>query len=265
MSLRNTFLVILLYAVIDYTSADAIQLLMVNNVSCSMINEVDQFDSYQLNWDGEMLPPNCKLGFTGKSILVSEAHAKYRVCVKTVLYDIKDCNFKMNFYCNDKIDPAQEYTCGTVHPPTFCAPDHLFIAFSRSSLASSTSSFQLIVTAEKTYTAPEENIYLVYSVVAGLSLLCVLILCTIILVVCKKHKQVRQARTGNTPGLYDNAPPSMMHGAAFPIGMHNQGYFNTEQDFHPRAVAVSLPAYSEKEEKNEPPAYTEVTDIGTKA
>ncbi|XP_060079165.1 uncharacterized protein LOC132558594 [Ylistrum balloti] len=262
MSLSCVSLFVFLCSVVGYTSANGIRLLFINNGSCSLLlNELNQFDSYQLNWDGRALSSNCKLRFTGKSFISSEARDRYKVCVKALRYDVTDCTFRMTYCSGKNGGPVEEHLCGNLQPSRFCAGEGDTLSISLSTTAASNSSFQLMVTAEKTYTHPEENIYLVYSVVCGLSLLCLLMSSIIVLVICKKHKQTERCVNHTTTDVYNTPMPS---GTVFPSGVYNEGYVNTEQDSFSNGIAVRLPEYSEKEDKVNPPPYTEVNDQATK-
>ncbi|XP_033744786.1 uncharacterized protein LOC117330525 [Pecten maximus] len=253
---------ILFCSVIDYTSADAIQLILVNNASCSLvIDYLNEFDSCQLNWEGDVLPPNCQLRFNAKSIIASERRDKYKVCVETFEYHITKCNLKMKYYSEGKHGTIQEHSSGTSQQHKFCAAEGDTLLIGLSSTVPSDSSFQLMVTAVKTYTHEEKNLYLVYIVVASLSLLCIMISCIIILVVCKKQKQAQHSRTGSQTTTPYNA--SMVQGAFPSDGIYNQGYVNTEKDLYQHEITIRPPEYSEKEDKTNPPPYTTVSEHAT--
>ncbi|XP_069109823.1 uncharacterized protein [Argopecten irradians] len=264
MNLGWTAFTLLFCDVIHYISADAIHLLIVTNASCSeIIDGLNEHDSYQLNWDGGVLSPNCKLGFTAKSIISSEAKDKYKICVNTFLYQITECSFKMKYYSGDKRDTMQEYSCGPSQPDKFCTDEGDMLAIGLSNTLASNSSFQLIITAVKTYTSVEDSLPLVYAVIVGLPVLCVLLSCTIILMICKKHQQVQQSRIASRTHTSCNDSP--VPTVFFPGGVCNQGYRHTEPGLYPHIVTISPPEYSEKDDKHKPPPYSSVNDGATKA
>ncbi|XP_033744790.1 uncharacterized protein LOC117330527 [Pecten maximus] len=245
-------LVILFYSVIDYTSADAKYLQILNNASCSQgIDVLNEYRYYQLNWDGGVLSPHCKLGFNLDSSISSDTHDK--VCVDTYTYQITECHFTLKYYSYRKRDTIQEYSCRSSEPPRFCAEEGDTLWIEMSTSVPSDSSFQLRVRAVNTYTYKAEmNKITLYSIIGGMSLSFACLLCTIIAVVRKKYKHFRLSRITFNEYMAQHASSSS--------GNRNQGNVNTDEDLNQPDVTIKPPQYSEKADQYSPPPYPGLND-----
>lgn len=245
--------------VIDTVSATAIQLLTVDASTCEYETfQLNEYDYYQLNWGGSALPDVCKKGFSGKSFIQSEAHDKYKVCVEAWTFNITDCSVKIRY--SSGANPTKEYSCHSVKPPKFCSDEDTDLYIEIESTVTSPSAVRLCVSAVKTFTFERfEYTAIVYAVIGGLSLLCMVIVGIVAMMLYKKHVQ------GHSRGLVvapRTTPTGYLPPHTYGCGMQNYAYNTSGQDLYPtqaNSKAVSPPDYADvSAEDSKPPEYTSI-------
>ncbi|XP_061170143.1 uncharacterized protein LOC133179392 [Saccostrea echinata] len=150
------------------------------------IRDVSSELSYMVTWQGEKMPlSSCILGFSGP---IGDTIYTRSVCYDTVSFQVKDCKVKLQFSEKDGTK-AKNYSCAH-KPRVWCAEsNHIAnINLIGADLNSSdTSSFKILVTAQKTNTL----LYMKIGISVGLVCLCVT---GILVAVCcfKKQQKVKK-------------------------------------------------------------------------
>lgn len=144
--------------------------------------------SYVVTWKGERAPSaTCRLGFTGP---VADSIYTRSVCFDTIYFNVKDCAVRLEF-SEESGTKATNYSC-THKPKAWCAEKDqtaYINLFGANLHPNNSSSFKILVTAEKTSTL----LYLKIGIIVGLVCLCVT---GILVAVCcykKKQKVVKDA------------------------------------------------------------------------
>lgn len=138
--------------------------------------------SYVVTWTGERTPSaSCRLGFTGP---MADSVYTRSVCFDTIFFHVKDCAVRLEF-SEESGTKATNYSC-THKPKVWCAEKDqtaYINLFGANLHPNNSSSFKILVTAEKTSTL----LYLKIGIIVGMVCLCITGI--LVAVCCYKKKQ----------------------------------------------------------------------------
>ncbi|XP_022326876.2 uncharacterized protein LOC111126483 [Crassostrea virginica] len=152
------------------------------------VRDVSPEVSYVVSWSGEQVPSaTCQIGFAGP---VGDSLYSRSVCFDTISFLVKDCGVRVEF-SEEGGSKATNYSC-TRKSRAWCAEkDHVaYIRLIGADLhPSNTSSFKILVTAEKTSTL------LILKIGISVGLVCLSVTGILVALCCfkKKKKRVKEA------------------------------------------------------------------------
>ncbi|XP_021370264.1 uncharacterized protein LOC110461216 isoform X1 [Mizuhopecten yessoensis] len=247
--------ILISYVAFHSVSGTVIDLLQLDDTTCPYeIHHLNEYSTYEVRWDGRILPYDCKMSFIGRDS--TDASVSFQVCVKAQTFDVNDCDFKMKYFSGyNSVSAAREYSCYGGLPPMFCADEDEYLDLKFQVTDSSASSLTLIVTAEKKY--EHQRVFLYVGV--GLAVTACSVVFLLLFILYRKRQQQRSQGL-----IMQHTTPMIQSPTMYASAPLNQPYVQPVQGVHPappmvfqHSTPIPPPPYSESstEEPKLPLSY----------